>query len=248
MNEPTNTIMDPTQQSSPQQVMAMVSSVARATKSLVGSAIISLQGKKYIKVEGWQAIAAAHGCTVTADTVTAQDDGAVIATAFVRRLRDNATLGSAEGYVGMDEVWGKRPIYARRAMAQTRAISRACRNAFAHVVVAMNSEHATGFETTPAEEVPEGGFPERRAAEKVATTTGEVVNKKPSYSADQKIEAGRLRSECMALKGGEERFGALWKRMSYDSATDFIDAASKLLRDLQEENEPVVIEGDGNAV
>jgi hypothetical protein len=239
MNEP-HAIIDTTQQASPQQVMALVSSVATATKNLVGAAIINLQGKKYIKVEGWQAIAAAHGCTVTADTVTAQDDGAVIATAFVRRLRDGATLGSAEGYVGMDEVWGKRPIYARRAMAQTRAISRACRNAFAHVVVAMNSAHATGFETTPAEEVPEGGFPER----KTASATGEVKTKKPTWSDDQKAEAGRLRAECQALKGGDERFAALWKRMSYDAPTDFIDAASKLLRDLQEENEPVVIEGD----
>ncbi len=233
MNE-TNAIIDTTQQSSPQQVMTMVSNVARATKSLVGAAIINLQGKKYIRVEGWQAIAAAHGCTVTADTVTAQEDGAVIATAYVRRLRDNATLGSAEGYVGMDEVWGKRPVYARRAMAQTRAISRACRNAFAHVVVAMNSEHATGFETTPAEEVPEGGFPERQ---KVATVTGEAQRKKPSYSDDQKTEAGRLRAECQAYKGGDERFGALWKRMSYDVPVDFIDAASQLLRDLQEENQ-----------
>jgi hypothetical protein len=50
--------------------------------------------------------------------------------------------------------WGskklpKRPDYAIRAMAQTRAISRACRSAFAHVVVMMNA----GLETTPAEEM-----------------------------------------------------------------------------------------------
>jgi hypothetical protein len=39
-------------------------------------------------------------------------------------------------------------------MAQTRAISRACRSAFAHVVVMMNA----GLSTTPAEEVPMEGF------------------------------------------------------------------------------------------
>src|SRR3546814_8677098 len=39
-------------------------------------------------------------------------------------------------------------------MAQTRAISRACRSAFAHVVVMMKA----GLETTPAEEIPSGGF------------------------------------------------------------------------------------------
>ena len=237
MNE-THAIIDTTQQASPAAVMSLVSAVAKATKSLVGAAIINLQGKKYIKVEGWQAIAAAHGCTVTADSVTEQTSGAVVSVAYVRRLRDGATLGQAEGYVGMDEVWGKRPMYARRAMAQTRAISRACRNAFAHVVVAMNSEHATGFETTPAEEVPSEGFHERQ---KVATVTGEVQNKKPSYNDDQKSEAGRIRKECQTYKGGDERFGKLWKTMQYDAPTDFIDAASQLLRDLQEENEPIVI-------
>jgi hypothetical protein len=237
MNE-SHAIIDPTTQQTPQEVMQMVSRVAAATKSLVGNSIINLQGKKYIRVEGWQAIAAAHGCTVTADTVTMDEKGNVTSMAYVRRVRDGVGLGQAEGYVGMDEVWVKRPTYARRAMAQTRAISRACRNAFAHVVVAMNSEHATGFETTPAEEVPDGGF---QKPEKVASATGETKTKKPEWSADQKIEAGRLRSECSAYKGGDDRFGALWKKMAYDIPTDFIDEASKLLRDLQEENEPIVI-------
>lgn len=233
MNE-THAIIDTTSQQSPQQVMTLVSKVAAATKALVGASVINLQGKKYIRVEGWQAIAAAHGCTVTADSVSMDDKGNVTSVAYVRRLRDGAQLGQAEGYVGMDEVWGKRPTYARRAMAQTRAISRACRNAFAHVVVAMNSEHSTGFETTPAEEVPDGGFQKEA---KVASATGEVKTKKPEWSTDQKLEAGRIRSECAAFKGGEERFGALWKKMAYDAPTDFIDAASALLRDLQEENQ-----------
>lgn len=226
MNEPT-AIIDTTQQSSPQQVMTLVSNVARATKSLVGAAIINLQGKKYIRVEGWQAIAAAHGCTVTADTVTAQEDGAVIATAYVRRLRDGATLGQAEGYVGMDEVWGKRPIYARRAMAQTRAISRACRNAFAHVVVAMNSEHATGFETTPAEEVPDGGFGDRAPK---TTSTGEAYTKQPKWSPDQAKEAGEIRAAIMALGGepADAEVIALKGRMKGDAPADVIDALAAL--------------------
>ena len=61
-------------------------------------------------------------------------------------------------------MWEKRPLYARRAMAQTRAISRACRSAFAHVVVAMNAGFGTNHSTTPAEEVPADGFDDRRHA------------------------------------------------------------------------------------
>ncbi len=239
-----NQIIDTTAERSPQQVMTLVSQVASATKALVGNAVINLQGKKYIRVEGWQAIAAAHGCTVTADSVVMDDKGNVTSMAYVRRLRDGATLGQAEGYVGMDEIWGKRPTYARRAMAQTRAISRACRNAFAHVVVAMNSEHATGFETTPAEEVPAEGFQDRPT--KVATVTGETQKAKPKYSDDNKKEVGRLKSECTRYPGGEKRFDDLWKRMGYDAPTDVIDSASQLLRDLQEENETVVVTEEGN--
>jgi len=52
--------------------------------------------------------------------------------------------------VGDDEdTWKKRPEYARRAMAQTRAISRACRSAFAFVVVLIDES----LSTTPAEEM-----------------------------------------------------------------------------------------------
>jgi hypothetical protein len=68
----------------------------------------------------------------------------------LRRISDGAVLAEAWGFVGDDEdTWAKRKQYARRAMSQTRAISRVCRSAFAHVVVLMRA----GLETTPAEEM-----------------------------------------------------------------------------------------------
>jgi hypothetical protein len=194
-----------------------------------------IQGRKYVTVEGWQAIAIAHGCTASARDVEAITGG-IRAIGEVRRMSDQAVISVAEGFLGDDEgMWAKRPLFARRAMAQTRAISRACRSAFAHVVVMIDAD----LGTTPAEEM-EGAI----GHEKVATVTGEVKNKKPAWNDDQKKEAGRLRGECMGFKGGDERVGALWKRMAYDAPSDVIDALSNLLRDLQEENEPVVIEGD----
>src|SRR3546814_17286822 len=94
-------------------------------------------------------------------------------------MSDGQVIAVAEGFVGEDEPtwfggtkkawkWGerrgekifydkempKRADYAIRAMAQTRAISRACRSAFAHVVVMNDADIAT----TPAEGVPDGGF------------------------------------------------------------------------------------------
>jgi hypothetical protein len=134
--------------------------------------------RQYVRVEGWQAIAIAHGCTASARDVEVVEGG-VRAIGEIRRMSDGALIAQAEGFVGEDEPtwyggvsrawkWGakkgekiwydkespKRPDYAIRAMAQTRAISRACRSAFAHVVVLID----TNLSTTPAEEVPYGGF------------------------------------------------------------------------------------------
>lgn len=128
----------------------------------------NIQGRRYVKVEGWQAIAIAHGCTASARAVE-RVDGGVRAIGEVRRMGDGAVIAEGEGFVGEDEAtWyggevvsygkkktlPKRPDYAIRAMAQTRAISRACRSAFAHVVVMIDAS----LSTTPAEEVPAGGF------------------------------------------------------------------------------------------
>ena len=127
-----------------------------------------IQGRKYIKVEGWQAIAIAHGCAASARDVE-KVEGGVRAIGEIRRMSDGVVIAEAEGFVGEDEptwyggeqvgygktkILPKRADYAIRAMAQTRAISRAGRSAFAHVVVMMNA----GLSTTPAEEVPQGGF------------------------------------------------------------------------------------------
>jgi hypothetical protein len=145
---------------------------ASLCKKIVVASATTIQGRKYVCVEGWQAIAVAHGCTASARDVERVEDG-VRAIGEIRRMADGQVIATAEGFVGADEpVWFggkdargkthvKRPDYAIRAMAQTRAISRASRSAFAHVVVMMNA----GLSTTPAEEVPAGGFEDQRPAD-----------------------------------------------------------------------------------
>lgn len=144
---------------------------ASICKDIVVATATTIQGRKYVNVEGWQAIAIAHGCAAGARDVE-KVDGGVRAVGEIRRMSDGAIISIAEGFVGEDEetwyggknkygkVLPKRNDYAIRAMAQTRAISRACRSAFAHVVVMMNA----GLATTPAEEVPDGGFDDRASA------------------------------------------------------------------------------------
>ncbi len=131
----------------------------------------NIGGKKHVGVEGWMSIAIAHGCAASAlDVERVNDEGmsGFRATGLVRRMSDGQEIARAEGFVGDDEkTWAGRPVYARRAMVQTRAISRACRSAFAHVVVMIDA----GLSTTPAEEVPHGGFDNGNVIEGAHTET-----------------------------------------------------------------------------
>lgn len=134
---------------------------AGVCRDIVLKTAMKISGRQYVRAEGWLAIAIAHGCVASAEDVHRIEEGELsgyAATGVIRRMSDGAEIARAEGFLGDDEImWTKRPVYARRAMVQTRAISRACRSAFAHVVVLIDAN----LSTTPAEEVPDGGFDDR---------------------------------------------------------------------------------------
>jgi hypothetical protein len=153
-NELTNT------QSNGPALFRASTDAAGLCREIVVATARNIQGRKYVQVEGWQAIAIAHGCVASSGSVE-RIEGGYRAIGRVIQMESGKEIATAEGFVGDDEsLWAKRPEYARRAMAQTRAISRACRSAFAHVVVMMNA----GLSTTPAEEVPPEGLDDAPAA------------------------------------------------------------------------------------
>jgi len=172
--------------------------VAGACREIVKATAQRIGNKDYVRVEGWQSIAVAHGCVASARDVE-KVEGGVRCIGEVRRMDNGQVIATAEGFVGDDEpTWANRPTYAKRAMCQTRAISRACRSAFAHVVVLIDRN----LSTTPAEEVPHGGF--------------EDINT-DKYEAPSK-EAIKIVSEVTSQKATEERdivlkFGK-WKGVS----------------------------------
>lgn len=130
-------------------LMRRSTDVAGVCREIVLKTAQSIQGRKYVRVEGWQAIATAYGCIASARDVEVVPGG-IRAIGEVRRVSDGVVLATAEGFVGDDEkTWASRPVYARRAMAQTRSLSRACRSAFAFVVVLIDAD----LSTTPAEEM-----------------------------------------------------------------------------------------------
>jgi hypothetical protein len=145
-------------------LMRRASDVAGVCREIVTKTAQTIQGRKYVRVEGWQAIAVAYGLVASSRDVEVVAGG-VRAIGEVRRMSDGAIVSTAEGFVGEDEpVWfggvtkdrdgkekrhEKRPMYAIRAMAQTRSISRACRGALSFVVTLIDG----GLSTTPAEEM-----------------------------------------------------------------------------------------------
>lgn len=199
----------------PQELMRQSTDIASVCKDIVVASAVNIQGRQYVRVEGWMSIATAHGCVASAKDVR-RVEGGYVATGEIRRMNDGALLSTGEGFVGEDEptwfgghsptfkepdrILPKRPDYAIRAMAQTRAISRACRSAFAHVVVLMDA----GLSTTPAEEVPDGGF---KPQSDERSEWRESSKPAPTKSANP--ETAKTRIISVAEKSGETK-GKPW--------------------------------------
>ncbi len=80
----------------------MSTDAATICRQLVVSTALEIQGRKYVRVEGWQAIAIAHHCTASSCNVE-RVDGGFRATGQVRRMDTGAVIAEAEGFVGEDE-------------------------------------------------------------------------------------------------------------------------------------------------
>ncbi len=168
----------PDEPRSPQALMRRATDVAGICREIVLKTAVTIQGRKFIRVEGWESIATAHGCFAGAENAEREYDtqGNHIgykAKGVLRNARGEI-IATGEGFVGFDEqdrkgnpTWKNRDEYAGKAMAQTRAISRTCRGVFAHVVVLMDA----GLSTTPAEEVPDGGFDDEQRVSKARNVT-----------------------------------------------------------------------------
>jgi len=209
----------PIQPSTNVQAYRASTDAAELCRQMVVATARNIQGRRYVQIEGWQAIAAAHGCLLSARDVR-RVDGGFSCIGEVRRMSDGAVLAEAEGFVGEDEpTWfggkaanktmPKRPDYAIRAMCQTRGMSRAGRSAFAHVVVMMNA----GLQTTPAEEVPSEGFDDPN----VIDVEFEGTPQPPRPKAQSRETFDRLTKELRALVDKTEDDLTAWYRKEADT-------------------------------
>jgi hypothetical protein len=146
----------------PQDVLEYASTIAKPLAELVEKRKLYslLQGKKFVKVEGWTTLGAMLGVVPREIEVT-EVSGVFTAMVELYRMSDGAIIGRASAECGSeDEVdrqgkptWASRPRYARRSMALTRATGKAFRLSFSWIM------QLAGFEPTPAEEIDHNAEP-----------------------------------------------------------------------------------------
>jgi hypothetical protein len=161
----------------PNYLLGQASRMATALGKVVNTKRLyaTISGRKYIVCEGWTTLAAMNGVTPHEVSVT-ETDGIFVATVELRRMSDGVVSARASAECGAPDeldkhgkpVWSTRPRYARRSMALTRATAKACRLAFSWIVALAGMD----FSTTPAEEVPAGGFEDREALTEPAPASG----------------------------------------------------------------------------
>lgn len=110
---------------------------------------VKIQGRDYVMCEGWTTLATM--CGLMPREVSCEydrEDDVFIATVALVRISDGMELTRASAECGgdSDATWAKRPRYARRSMAITRATSKSCRIALSWVM------NLAGYEPTPLED------------------------------------------------------------------------------------------------
>ena len=146
----------------PVEIVGKAQAIANALADVIRKQKLAstIQGKEYVRVEGWTLLGSMLGvypvCVWTKET----DDG--WEARAEARTRDGSIIGSAEASCSREEKrWATADTYAIRSMAQTRATSKCLRMPLGFVM------NLAGYEVTPAEEIPREGFsPAKPAAAK----------------------------------------------------------------------------------
>lgn len=161
----------------PKELVKVATEAADALASVIAAKKLfsTINGRQYVRVEGWTTLATMMGCLPREVSVSRDEKGTYTATVELVRMGDQAVLTRASAECGMDEkTWASRADYARRSMAVTRATSKACRIAFSWVMV------LAGYEATPHEEIPES---ERGGSGAVSSTKGSDMAQSASPAA-----------------------------------------------------------------
>ena len=107
---------------------------------------VTIQGKKYVRCEGWQVLGALLKCTPRIVRVTEIPNG-FEAEAEIVNVEGRILSRAVARCTRKEKNWANRDDYALMSMAQTRAVAKAFRLGFSWIL------GLAGYEPTPAEEV-----------------------------------------------------------------------------------------------
>jgi hypothetical protein len=137
---------------SPEQVLARAAETASVLKDVVINRrlVMQISGKQHVLVEGWTLLGSMLGVFPVVVWTRPLEDGTGWEAKVEARTLDGNVVGSGEAMCSRDEgkPWNTRDENAIRAMAQTRATSRALRGPLGFIV------HLAGYQAAAAEEMP----------------------------------------------------------------------------------------------
>ncbi|RLG70896.1 MAG: hypothetical protein DRO04_00965 [Candidatus Iainarchaeum archaeon] len=107
---------------------------------------VVIQGRKYVRCEGWQVLGALLKCTPRIVRVTEIPNG-FEAEAEIVNVEGKILSRAVARCTRNERNWANRDDYALMSMAQTRAVAKAFRLGFSWIL------GLAGYEPTPAEEV-----------------------------------------------------------------------------------------------
>ncbi len=141
----------------PEEVVGRATGIANELAKIIQDKKLFsvIQGKQFVRVEGWTTLGALLGVTPQEVSNSADDEGVYTAVVELVRVSDGRIVGRASAECGApDEIdrsgqptWATRARYARRSMAATRATGKAFRLAFSWIMA------LAGYEVTPWEEM-----------------------------------------------------------------------------------------------
>lgn len=136
----------------PEEALVFATKVANMMDRVVrAQGLYSRIGDKdYLKVEGWQVMGGFYNLSCRELYVEEMSDGSYKAIVELFEVHSGRQLSVGSAICGMDEIWGKRPAFARRSMAITRACGKAYRMSNKSWIPSLK-----GYACTAEEEMPE---------------------------------------------------------------------------------------------
>lgn len=186
----------------------------------------NIQGKKYVKAEGWTLLGTFLGIVPREKSVIRHPDGSYEAYVEIVKFRDGAVVGGGSAICSRSERrWEKADEYAVRSMAVTRATSKSFRTGFSWIVT------LAGYSPTPEEEIPQAITVE---------VVPEKATKKP-YDAHDESQQAALIEVLKGQKIDASAWATISDRLQGKFSKDLPGIIKSVMKELSHEQEVVAV-------